>query len=256
MDESTVVQAFAKRLVAARDAKGLTQAQLGEKLSVSQQTVAEWEAGRGFPRPARRDRLAEILDIEIGLPPRYAGLVPTYRVEEPGFEPPHIRRAPRTPSEVSLPERSHRSPSSAMEAAFREALPEDLRQYCDVNLPVGTNRFVADYMSDKLVVELKTCSMMFRERLYASLWQLVTLAKLVKDRRFVLIVISTSPRSRIPQSTQAEAWLHGIEIHIADSPERAAQIIVDLEDGREPNEQGEPGDPNDLGENLPAPPSE
>ncbi|MER2552585.1 MAG: helix-turn-helix domain-containing protein [Thauera sp.] len=241
MDESTLAQAFSKRLIAAREAKGLTQVQLGEKLGVSQQTVAEWEAGRGFPRPARRDRLAEILGIEIGLPPRYAGFVAA-SARENREETKQLRLSgiAEAQKEGTPRDGRHRSPASAMEAAFREALPEDLRQYCEASLPFGPNRFLADYMSDKVVAELKMSSMMLTERLYASLWQLVTLAKLINNRRFVLIVIPLNQgRGTIHQRIQAEAWLHGIEIHVADSPERAAQIIVDLEEGRDPTEPGD-----------------
>ncbi len=254
MDESTVVQAFAKRLVAARIAKGLTQAQLGEKLSVSQQTVAEWEAGRGFPRRSRREQLAELLGIDVGLPPRYAFVVTNRMAREGEAEVEKASRVLKEHFEQLLPEdKSHSkiyvkvrpSPDSAMEAAFREALPENLRQYCEASLPFGPNRFFADYMSDKVVAELKINSMLSPDSLYASLWRLVTLAKLAKDhRRFVLIAIPSKIRFSISQRIQAEAWLHGIEIHVANSPEHAAQIIVALENG------------NELGENPPETPPE
>ena len=48
-NEKPALEEIAMRLKAARVESGLTQAQLGEKLSVSQDTVSLWENGKSVP---------------------------------------------------------------------------------------------------------------------------------------------------------------------------------------------------------------
>ncbi|MEF2783199.1 MAG: helix-turn-helix transcriptional regulator, partial [Clostridium sp.] len=42
-------EVFAKRLVNLRKKKGYTQAELAEKLNVSNKTVSRWETAEGYP---------------------------------------------------------------------------------------------------------------------------------------------------------------------------------------------------------------
>lgn len=49
MKDETDLGVIAVRFKAARVESGLTQAQLGEKLSVSQDTVSLWETGKSIP---------------------------------------------------------------------------------------------------------------------------------------------------------------------------------------------------------------
>ena len=49
-----------------RKAKGLTQAELAEKISVSEKTVSKWECGKGFPDTSLMLPLCEALDISVG----------------------------------------------------------------------------------------------------------------------------------------------------------------------------------------------
>lgn len=55
---------FAQLLTNARKAKGMTQEQLAEKMSVSRQTVSHWENGRMNPETDVINRLCELLDID------------------------------------------------------------------------------------------------------------------------------------------------------------------------------------------------
>jgi len=48
-----------------RKEKGLTQAQLAERLHVSNKAVSKWENGRGFPDISLVEELCEILDVSI-----------------------------------------------------------------------------------------------------------------------------------------------------------------------------------------------
>lgn len=48
-----------------RKDKGLTQAQLGEKLGVAQSTVATWEMGEIAPRTKTLIKIAEVLQCTV-----------------------------------------------------------------------------------------------------------------------------------------------------------------------------------------------
>ena len=54
---------FKENLKQLRIQKGLTQAQLAEKLFVSRSTVAKWENGLGLPNPESMAALEKIFDI-------------------------------------------------------------------------------------------------------------------------------------------------------------------------------------------------
>ncbi|MBQ7809916.1 MAG: helix-turn-helix transcriptional regulator [Clostridia bacterium] len=49
-----------------RNALGITQKELAEKLSISDKTVSRWESGNQFPDAILLPDLAEALDISIG----------------------------------------------------------------------------------------------------------------------------------------------------------------------------------------------
>jgi transcriptional regulator with XRE-family HTH domain len=50
---------------AARQARGLTLAEVGSALGVTRQYVQAWEAGRRNPGPKHLAKLAEVLGLEI-----------------------------------------------------------------------------------------------------------------------------------------------------------------------------------------------
>jgi transcriptional regulator with XRE-family HTH domain len=56
---------FGGRLQAARNAKGLSVARLGEKMGVDADTVAIWESDEHTPRPHRITILAGMLNVSI-----------------------------------------------------------------------------------------------------------------------------------------------------------------------------------------------
>ena len=60
---------------AARQARGLTLAEVGSALGVTRQYVQAWEAGRRNPGPKHLAKLAEVLGLEIAdlLPHRDTG---------------------------------------------------------------------------------------------------------------------------------------------------------------------------------------
>jgi transcriptional regulator with XRE-family HTH domain len=56
---------FGDRVAAAREALGLTQAQLARRLGVKAQTIDAWEADRSEPRANRLQMLAGLLNVSI-----------------------------------------------------------------------------------------------------------------------------------------------------------------------------------------------
>jgi transcriptional regulator with XRE-family HTH domain len=56
---------FGDRVAAAREALGLSQAQLARRLGVKAQTVASWESDRSEPRANKLQMLAALLNVSM-----------------------------------------------------------------------------------------------------------------------------------------------------------------------------------------------
>lgn len=56
---------FPERLKAAREAKGLTLAELGEAAGVSRQAICAYEHGKILPRVTTAYKLAAVLDVSL-----------------------------------------------------------------------------------------------------------------------------------------------------------------------------------------------
>lgn len=78
-------QRFASRFAEARSAKGLTNAQLGEAIGVSERAVSSWATGAAWPRLDHAAHAARVLEVSLawlvgaerreGLSPRQGELV-------------------------------------------------------------------------------------------------------------------------------------------------------------------------------------
>lgn len=55
---------FSQKLKNARELKNLSVDDLAEKMSVSRQTVYDWESGKSEPRKAKLDKLKQILGMD------------------------------------------------------------------------------------------------------------------------------------------------------------------------------------------------
>lgn len=66
--EFAIIEAF----IDARAKRGMTQEKLAKKLGTKQSAIARLESGRGNPTIAFVQRLADVLDLELKLTPRYA----------------------------------------------------------------------------------------------------------------------------------------------------------------------------------------
>ncbi len=61
MTEERLKKNIAKNLSSLRKSAGLTQAELGEKLTYSDKSISKWERGDGLPDLLVLDKLAELL---------------------------------------------------------------------------------------------------------------------------------------------------------------------------------------------------
>ena len=67
---------FAESVRVRREALGLSQADVADKLGVGQQAVSQWEAGQSLPRPSRIAQLAVVLEVDVEQLWRLAGFLP------------------------------------------------------------------------------------------------------------------------------------------------------------------------------------
>ena len=65
MDQKIFVQRLGKRIQTSRKAAGLTQTEFGKMLDLSQQVIADYEAGRRHIRAYTLARMAEALGIDV-----------------------------------------------------------------------------------------------------------------------------------------------------------------------------------------------
>ncbi|MBL1227923.1 helix-turn-helix transcriptional regulator [Enterococcus sp. BWB1-3] len=53
------------RLSQYREAKGISQIGMAEKMGVTQQCISSWQTGRTIPKPYQMKQLSEILEVPI-----------------------------------------------------------------------------------------------------------------------------------------------------------------------------------------------
>ena len=67
---------FAETIRLRREALGLSQAEVAERLGVGQQAVSQWEAGQSLPRPGRIAQLSVLFEVDLEQLWRLAGFLP------------------------------------------------------------------------------------------------------------------------------------------------------------------------------------
>ena len=99
---------FAKRLIAARKARNLTQVQLAERLGSTQRNISYYETGAGYPPAPVIVELADILEVSAD---ELLGIdkAPKGRTEE-GRDDPQVRRFWKKFQQIArLPEKDQRA---------------------------------------------------------------------------------------------------------------------------------------------------
>jgi ribosome-binding protein aMBF1 (putative translation factor) len=71
-DDLELEFAIIEALIRARSKRGMTQEKLAKKIGTKQSAIARLESGRGNPTIAFVQRLANVLNLDLKLTPRYA----------------------------------------------------------------------------------------------------------------------------------------------------------------------------------------
>lgn len=252
---------FGATLRTDRERLKMSQDQLADMLGVSQQAVANWEAGVSMPRRERRARLLQILGPGAELtrnPPRYE-FIPAQ--DQPASQPNSTLRGQRLESieMATNPEFRRQSEEAAknFEEArrkvelnlsrhrqardeFMQALPEELRAYVDGQITVGAATRRLDYLSPRRGVELKrTPNSKFMAWVNAAP-ALVNLAVvrgiadqgLRPPRDYSLVFVTEGGPSLTGSAMQKvmfDAGVLGVTVYQVDSFAEAAKLVVQLE---------------------------
>lgn len=202
-----------RELALYRTVNNLTQADVAKALGVTQQTIANWEAGR----PIRGGRALQLRQYLAGQP-----------VPPPGPDTlPFINTPTMDPGERYEQRR-------AVEAEFSLALPEALRQYQDRDVTMGNVKWRPDYLSDKLCAEIKwavsTHPPVFIERAVMNLAAIRQIRQGLDH--YALIIIGGEPVKQSGYSKiNASAMVLGVDIYFVPDAIAAAALIADLEYG-------------------------
>ena len=95
MTETQIRENLSKNLTALRKAQGLTQTELGEKLTYSDKSVSKWERGDGLPDIVTLEKLAELFGVTVDA---LIGAAP------PETQPPvRMRRVPSRSKRIIIP---------------------------------------------------------------------------------------------------------------------------------------------------------
>ncbi|MFW7361659.1 helix-turn-helix transcriptional regulator [Vagococcus fluvialis] len=54
-----------RKLSQYREAKGYSQIDIAERMSVTQQSISSWEVGRTVPKPYQMKQLSEMLEVSV-----------------------------------------------------------------------------------------------------------------------------------------------------------------------------------------------
>lgn len=211
-----------------RELAGLTQDDLGKVIEVSQQTIAKWESGRAYPRPAAFSKLCAVLRI------------PHQEIMEPyaqskGARAPDIARNLHENYQSALMRLEGGAPAgTGSEADFPQFdanpyAPQTLRN--DVltslhpllnfarpgakwseNIRRGTLSWRVDYSDSDVVAEFKyaespaTLKKMLGDEARLALWNLTTLRASLRDERHYLLFIMMPTNVRIDYEEGDQEW--------------------------------------------------
>lgn len=252
---------FGELLKTDRERLNMSQEQIAKMLGVSQQAVANWEAGTSHPRRERRARLLQILGPSSQLatnPPRYE-FIPVE--DQPVSQPGSILRGERLEriAMATNPEFLKQSQDAAarFEAArqradstldrirmqreeFNARLPEELRTYVGGQITVGAQTRRLDYLSPRWGVEVKKAPSNRFMSWNAAAPALLKLAvvRSVADqglrppREYSLILVNdglTLSTDGTMNRLMFDAGVLGISVYQVESFTQAADLVHQLE---------------------------
>lgn len=198
----------------------------GEKVARNMEEVWEKE---GFPRLSFDAERIELEELIKQTRPHTDGSL----AEGIDDIPHHGRRAasPESdfpPQDFVYNSRPSKTTSSVDEVFSR--LPEDLRRNTNKPIKVGQLSTKVDYMSDKLVVELKRVGS--GASIDSGILQLVTLKAILDTDsmlRYVLVLLQGSLPGSGVQQAMIRGGLLGIDVYVTTSADEAAHLIEHME---------------------------
>jgi transcriptional regulator with XRE-family HTH domain len=246
------METFGQMLKKDRERLELTQGELAERLGVSQQAVASWENDAAMPKQDRRAALLQVLGPTAELvrnPPTgtfLQGVKLTARATVQDSPIDTVRENLTrygTPASGSVMDRlkEQRRIQEEKRTILVNQLDEGFRANLDQRLEIGPTRRFVDYLSDKLVIEIKYIthdrrpypSLLFSQ----SLLQLAVIKAYLtsagpSDRQFILMLIVNPEaplRNQEYNRLVFDAGLLGISIAQVTNPHSAAKLIMALE---------------------------
>lgn len=203
------MRTFGEQIKTSRERKGLSQESLGKMLGVSQQTVAQWEAGKAQPRRERRKQLLQILG-----PHTETVAIPRQQLVGEKLE-----------AVVDVPSRTD---------GLAQLLPAELHPYLDREIRMGGGRCTVNYISDRAVFIIYDRQSQRWEDLAPDILRLAVASHLNDvqghHKDCVLVVLQQTPVW--PQDIQAAmfgAGVLGVTIQFAQTLDEAAQMILQSE---------------------------
>jgi transcriptional regulator with XRE-family HTH domain len=218
------MKTFAETLKSDRERLHMTQEQLAERLGVSQQAIARWEAGESFPRPQRRKLLLEVLGAQSQMaqsPPATAFL--------PAAEFPPGQVTVTTAMQIKAAERN------AIYAVLRETLPSDRVRG---SLSFGTVKRYYDYVSGNAVANIVRIApnVQLSPNLIAVPILRLAMAVGPEDgaprRPVVLFIVTEQSASAVRTTLEAvlfDASALSVQVEIVSSLEAVAPLIEEIE---------------------------
>lgn len=246
-----------RRLKAARVKKGLSQAELAERIGVSQAAIGQWERGQYAPRGKNLNALNEVLGPDLVLE------------ESQDWSPPVSPPLELSPSEFragrsrttnqqrdpghSVPDFSTRIRDHRFRSKEFQREVERLLIQHSVNVRSGivlhgpnSRRWIIDLSTDHCVIEFThpiSATLLGRD-LESLLWRIVVLRQaLGHDERYVLLIREPRSDHVNQEASQShddyfeqtvtkvieDAESVGIDVFVVRTPEQAAQILVELD---------------------------
>lgn len=229
-----------------REARGLTQDALAERLGVSQQSVAKWESGLALPR----SRAIPDLERELSSP---QGYLVTLRAQEKGSISPApalsqggnttgiIGNAHSEKFDSFQPQAPNMRPgeyAQAIRQSVAALLPEELAEW-DTKVRGSTLSWSVDYQNSLHVAQFVTIGSGIAQRMAYfnaipnKLWHLATLRAHLRDDRLYILLITVPSKQGFERNNVhdlfrkfiAEAALMEIFVFVVDTPEQAAAIL-------------------------------
>lgn len=225
----------------------MSQAELAEKVGVSQAAIGQWERGEFMPRGRNLNAMAELLGP--GLTTQQLREHTGEIVELPN---PDETEAAPDDAKVRLKNAEHRSKSREFEIALMSLLQQrepTMRTKVLIDAPTNGSRIV-DILTHRSVIDIKhpTSYDQSETQVIQLLWRLTVMRALMGKGRNYIGVVRRPPQTHLLEEVgtayafsaldfydhrlrtlAAEANLVGIELVVAETPEEAAKAIEEIE---------------------------